>query len=196
MTSTPHTRLFEREVDADAWDCEGPGPVSRLKFSGKLILISATITTPINPCKTIKVAAVLRGLSRARRWVPTTEEVAALLGVVPARFQAAIWLGPAEGARLGEVLGMEAGPRCVDPAAGELHVVQHLRHHARLYGSAALHHRARPSDQQPGLVALVEPLAACCEVARGGHLPLARHYFATLAVVVCRPSRAALLTNR
>jgi hypothetical protein len=69
---------------------------------------------PDNPCRAIRISAILRGLSRAPKWVPTTDDVLALVQVVPDRFKAAIWLGAGEGMRLGEVLATEAGPRCVD----------------------------------------------------------------------------------
>lgn len=62
------------------------------------------------------------------------EDVLALLDVVPDQFAAAIWLGAGQGMRLGEVLGMEAGTRCVDYLAREVHVVQQLRFHAKQYG--------------------------------------------------------------
>jgi integrase len=46
----------------------------------------------------------------------------------------AILLGAGQGNRLGEVLGMEAGERCVDGDGGVLHVVQQLRFHKATYG--------------------------------------------------------------
>jgi integrase len=88
---------------------------------------------PDNPCKAIRLSNVLRGFSYAPKWVPTTEETLALLDVVPQRFKAAIWLGAGAGMRLGEVLGIENGPRCVDYLRREIHVVQQLRFHRQEY---------------------------------------------------------------
>jgi integrase len=87
-----------------------------------------------NPCRAIRLSQILRGISRAPKWVPTTEDVLALLDVVPQRFKAAIWLRAGQGLRLGEVLGFEDGDRCLDVAAGEIHVRQQLRYHAARYG--------------------------------------------------------------
>src|SRR4030095_12190148 len=70
---------------------------------------------PDNPCRAVRLSAILRGFSRAPKWVPTAADVAALMDVVPPRFRAAIWLGAGEGMRLGEVLGIEHGTRCIDP---------------------------------------------------------------------------------
>lgn|SRR5439155_4004444 len=53
----------------------------------------------------------------------TTDDVVALLAVVPDRYHAAIHLGAGEGVRLGEVLGFEDGSRCLDPNHSEIHVV-------------------------------------------------------------------------
>ncbi len=58
----------------------------------------------------------------------------ALLEVVPQRCRAAIWLGAGQGCRLGEVLGMEDGTQCVDPASAELHVIQQLQYSPKFYG--------------------------------------------------------------
>ncbi|TDB93882.1 site-specific integrase [Micromonospora fluostatini] len=82
----------------------------------------------------MKLAQILRGLSRAPKWVPTSDQVLRLVEVVPRRYRAAIWLGAGEGLRLGEVLGMEAGPRRVDYDRGDLHVVQQLRHSPEHFG--------------------------------------------------------------
>lgn len=102
----------------------------------KTIMNAAVIdrVIPDNPCNGVKLAQVLRGLSRVPKWVPTSEQVLKLVEVVPRRFRAAIWLGAGEGLRLGEVLGMEDGSRCADYARGELHVVQQLRHSPEYYG--------------------------------------------------------------
>jgi hypothetical protein len=43
--------------------------------------------------------------------VPTTEDVLSLLDAVPDEYLAAIWLGAGEGMHLGDVLGIEDGPR-------------------------------------------------------------------------------------
>ncbi|RIV30866.1 tyrosine-type recombinase/integrase [Micromonospora radicis] len=89
---------------------------------------------PDNPCKSIRLFAILRGFSRAPKWVPTDDDVLALVDVVPDEFLAAIWAGAGEGLRLGEVLGLEDSARCIDPDRQELHVVQQLRFHKAGYG--------------------------------------------------------------
>jgi integrase len=80
----------------------------------------------LNPCAGIKISQVFRGLSRAPKWVPNEDQVLKLFDVVPDRYQALLWLGAGEGVRISEALGMEDGPRCVDPEHEELHVVQQL----------------------------------------------------------------------
>lgn len=101
-----------------------------------LVLGSAAADKVIvdNPCKGIRLSAVLKGLSRAPRWVPTDQHVLALLDAVPDRYRAAIWLGAGQGMRLGEVLGMETGTRCADYLHRALHIVQQLRFHKAEYG--------------------------------------------------------------
>jgi integrase len=111
---------------------------------------------PDNPCKAIRISAILRGLSRAPRWVPTTDDVLALLRVVPDEYQAAIWLGAGEGMRLGEVLGIEDGTRCVDYVRSEVHVVQQLRFHKATYGGFYL---APPKSGSTGDVDLDDQVA-------------------------------------
>jgi hypothetical protein len=98
---------------------------------------------PDNPCSSIRVSSILRGLSRAPKWVPTTEQALALLDVVPDRFLAAIWLGAGEGLRLGEMLAIEDSTRCVDRTRDEVHVVQQLRFHRLTYGGSTLRRRNR-----------------------------------------------------
>ena len=83
---------------------------------------------PDNPCAGVRLSKILSGLSRRPKWVPTEDQVLRLLDVMPARHQAAAWLGAGQGLRLGEALGMENGTRCVDARDGELHVVQQLRY--------------------------------------------------------------------
>ncbi|WP_433688130.1 tyrosine-type recombinase/integrase [Micromonospora carbonacea] len=87
-----------------------------------------------NPCKAVRLSSILRGFSRAPKWVPTDDDMLALVAAVPDRYQAAIWCGAGEGLRLGEVLGLEDGTRCVDRPRQELHVVQQLRFHKAQYG--------------------------------------------------------------
>lgn len=87
-----------------------------------------------NPCKAVRLPAILRGFSRAPKWVPTDDDMLALVDAVPDRYQAAIWCGAGEGLRLGEVLGLENDVRCVDRPHQELHVVQQLRFHKSQYG--------------------------------------------------------------
>ena len=111
---------------------------------------------PTNPCRAVRISAILRGVSRAPKWVPTTDDVLALVRVVPAEYRAAIWLGAGEGLRLGEVLGLEDGPRCIDPASGELHVRQQLRFHRIEYGGFYL---ALPKARSVGDVDLDDHVA-------------------------------------
>lgn len=85
-----------------------------------------------NPCQGIRISAILRGLSRAPKWVPNDDQVLALLDVVPDQFKAAVWLGAGEGMRIGEVLGAENSRRTID--ADEVHVVQQLQFHKPEYG--------------------------------------------------------------
>ncbi|MFI7551932.1 tyrosine-type recombinase/integrase [Micromonospora sediminimaris] len=111
-------------------------PSTSLKLYFELLdtVLNAAVTDkiiPDNPCDGVKLSQVLRGYSRAPKWVPTEREVLALLDVVPARYRAAIWLGAGQGYRLGEALGMEDGPRCIDQEHHELHVVQQLRYAPR-----------------------------------------------------------------
>ncbi len=111
-------------------------PSTSLKLYFELLdtVLSAAVTDkiiPDNPCDGVKLSQVLRGYSRAPKWVPTEGEVLALLDAVPARYRAAIWLGAGQGCRLGEALGMEAGTRCVDQERGELHIIQQLRYAPR-----------------------------------------------------------------
>lgn len=89
---------------------------------------------PDNPCSSIRLSAVLKGLSRSPKWVPNDEQVLALLNAVPDRFRAAIWLGAGQGMRIGEVLGTELGTRCVDHLHRTVHVIQQLRFHKAEYG--------------------------------------------------------------
>ncbi|MEV0879429.1 site-specific integrase [Micromonospora echinofusca] len=129
----------------------------------KTIMNAAVVdkVIPDNPCNGVKLAQILRGLSRAPKWVPTSDQVLRLVEVVPRRFRAAIWLGAGEGLRLGEVLGMEAGPRCADYDRGELHVRQQLRHSPQYYGGFYL---STPKSGSTGTVDLdavvAEELAA------------------------------------
>lgn len=87
-----------------------------------------------NPCKSIRISAILRGLSRAPKWVPNDDQVLAFMDVVPGQFQGAVWLGAGQGTRLGETLGAENSSRTVDPDAGQIHVVQQLQFHKQAFG--------------------------------------------------------------
>lgn len=119
----------------------------------KTILNAAVIdkVLPDNPCDGVNLAQVLRGISRAPKWVPTEDQVVRLTEVVPRRFRAAIWLGAGQGLRIGEVLGMEDDPRCLDVAREELHVVQQLRHSQEHFGGFYL---APPKSGSAGTVDL------------------------------------------
>jgi integrase len=110
-----------------------------------------------NPCQGIRISAILRGLSRAPKWVPNDAQVLALLDAVPDRWKAAVWLGAGEGMRLGEVLGTENSDRCIDPAAQEVHVVQQLQFHRQEYGGFYL---APPKSGSTGDVDLDDAVAA------------------------------------
>jgi integrase len=79
-----------------------------------------------NPCDGIKLGQVFRGLTRAPKWVPDDQQVMRLFAVVPERYHVVLLLGAGEGLRIGEALGVEDGPRCVELEHGELHVVQQL----------------------------------------------------------------------
>lgn len=113
-------------------------PKSSFKLYFELLdaVLTAAATDKIisaNPCDGVKISQILRGLSRAPKWVPDETEVLALLDAVPDRYRAVIWLGAGQGCRLGEALGMEHGTRCLDPASGDLHVVQQLRYSPKEY---------------------------------------------------------------
>ncbi|MEV6801072.1 tyrosine-type recombinase/integrase [Micromonospora rifamycinica] len=129
----------------------------------KTILNAAVIDKVLsdNPCDGVNLAQLLRGISRAPKWVPTEGQVLKLTEVVPRRFRAAIWLGAGEGLRIGEVLGMEDGARCFDPAREELHVVQQLRRSVDDFGGFYL---SSPKSGSAGTVDLdavvAEELAA------------------------------------
>jgi integrase len=110
---------------------------------------------PYNPCDGVKLAQVLRGVSLVPKWVPTEEQVLALVDAVPDRYRAAIWLGAGQGMRLGEVFGMEAGTRCADFLRRELNVVQQLR---RLRGDGTFV-LTRPKAGSVGTVEL-DPMVA------------------------------------
>jgi hypothetical protein len=116
--------------------------------------------------------------------ISNDDGVLALLAVVPDDYQAAIWLGAGEGMRLGEVLGIEDGARCVDHRHQEIHVVQQLRFHKVKYGGFYL---APPKAGSTGDVDLDDTLASrsdgvpwpCCSLmirgrrlARRGNVPL------------------------
>jgi integrase len=57
---------------------------------------------------------------------------------VPGRYHGLLWLGAGAGLRIGEALGFEYGPRCLDEASEELHVVQQLRYSPKEYGGFCL----------------------------------------------------------
>jgi integrase len=113
-----------------------------------------------NPCAGVRLSKVLSGLSSVPKWVPTEDQVLALLDAVPAQYRAMIWLGAGQGLRIGEAFAMEAGPRCLDPGRRELHVVQQLQQ-SRQYGGFYL---APPKSGSIGTVDLdamvTEQLAA------------------------------------
>ncbi|MBG6140625.1 tyrosine-type recombinase/integrase [Longispora fulva] len=89
---------------------------------------------PKNPCKAINLREALKGISKTPKWVPDRRQTVRLLEVVPAQYKAAIWYGVGHGLRFAEVMGLEAGARCIDTANQTLHVIQQLRFHTRAYG--------------------------------------------------------------
>jgi integrase len=66
-------------------------------------------------------------------------------------------LGAGEGLRISEALGFEDGPRCLDEANEELHVVQQLRYSPRDYGGFCL---TEPKGGSSGTVDLDPAVAA------------------------------------
>lgn len=120
-----------------------------LKTVGNAAVVDKVI--PDNPCAGVNLNQLLRGLSNAPKWVPTPEQVNALMAIVPDRYHAAIWLGAGQGVRLGEALGMENGIRCTDFLRRELHVVQQLRYSPKEYGGFYL---CEPKSGSSGTVDL------------------------------------------
>ncbi|WP_433054214.1 tyrosine-type recombinase/integrase [Dactylosporangium sp. CS-033363] len=108
-----------------------------------------------NPCEGIRLAKTLGGMASAPKWVPTADQVWRMLDTMPPRYRAAGWLGAGEGLRFGEALGMEDGPRCIDPAEAELHVVQQLRYSPKEYGGFYLTEPKAGSSGTVDLDALV-----------------------------------------
>ena len=106
----------------------------------KAVMHAAVIdrVIPDNPCDGVGLSGVLRGVTRRPRWIPTDDDVLRLIKAVPEVYRAAIWLGAAQGLRLGEVLGLEEAPRCIDPKRQQLHVVQQLRHTNSVAGGFVL----------------------------------------------------------
>jgi integrase len=144
----------------------------RTYFDVLNVILNAALVdkvVPDNPCRAIRISAVLRGLSRAPKWVPTTEDVLSLLRVVPDEYQAAIWLGAGEGMRLGEVLATEDGTRCVDQLHREVHVVQRLRFHKAAYGGFYL---APPKSGSVGDVDLDDQVAIVIAAHIRNHPPV------------------------
>lgn len=136
-------------------------PKSSLRLYFELLdsVMHAAVTDkmiPDNPCDGVRLSQILRGMSRAPKWVPTEHDVVRLLDAVPDRYRAAIWLGGGAGLRLGEALGIEDGPRCVEPTADELHVVQQLRYAPVEYGGFYL---SQPKAGSSGTVDL-DPMVA------------------------------------
>ncbi|ROO52497.1 phage integrase family protein [Micromonospora sp. Llam0] len=136
-----------------------PGSTLRLYFELLDAVLAAAVADkliPDNPCDGVKLAQVLRGVSRVPKWVPTEAEVLALIDAVPPRYRAAIWLGAGQGCRHGEALGMEDGTRCVDAGRGELHIVQQLRYSPKVYGGFYL---SEPKARSSGTIDL-DPVVA------------------------------------
>jgi integrase len=106
---------------------------------------------PDNPCDGVRLAKVLRGVSRAPKWVPDKDEVVRLLHVVPDRYVAALWLGAGQGLRLGEALGLEEGARCIDRRLGDLHIVQQMQYSVTAFGG---HYLTEPKAGSSGTIDL------------------------------------------
>jgi integrase len=104
-----------------------------------------------NPCDGVKLGQILRGVSRAPKWVPSQDDVVALFHVVPARYHAVLWLGAGQGLRISEALGMEDSERCIESAHQELHVVQQLRYSPKEYGGFYL---SEPKSGSSGTIDL------------------------------------------
>lgn len=138
---------------------ETPKTSLRLYFELLDAVMAAAATDRViahNPCDGVKLAQILRGLSCAPKWVPTEDDVLALLEAVPARYRAIIWLGAGQGCRLGEALGVEYSARCLDFERAELHVVQQLRYSPQQYDGFYL---SEPKAGSSGTVDL-DPAAA------------------------------------
>jgi integrase len=136
-----------------------PKSSMRLYFELLDTVLAASVVdkiAPENACDGIKLGQILRGLSRAPKWIPTEEEVLTLFDAVPKRYQALLWLGAGQGLRIGEALGIEEGPRCVEPAHQELHVVQQLRYSPKAFGGFYL---SEPKSRSSGTVDL-DPVVA------------------------------------
>jgi integrase len=131
-------------------------PKSSLKLYFEVLdtVLAAAVVDRVaaaNPCDGVKLGQILRGVSRAPKWVPTEAEVLALFDAVPDRYRAILWLGAGQGCRISEALGMEAGPRCVDSVHGELHVIQQLRYSPKEHGGFYL---SSPKSGSAGTVDL------------------------------------------
>lgn len=133
----------------------------RLYFDLLKTILNAAVADkaiPDNPANAVKITQVLRGLSRVPKWVPTAEQVVALLDVVPPRYLAALWLGAGQALRVSEALGMENGTRCTDFLRRELHVVQQLRHssdHGGFYLSPPKSGSSGTLDLDPDVAAVL-----------------------------------------
>jgi integrase len=131
-------------------------PKSSLKLYFELldaVLAAAVVdrATADNPCDGVKLAQVLRGLSREPKWIPSRDEVLALFEAVPDRYRAILWLGAGEGLRISEALAFEDSTRCLELDHHELHVVQQLRYAPREYGGFYL---SRPKSGSSGTIDL------------------------------------------
>ncbi|WP_425561554.1 phage integrase central domain-containing protein [Micromonospora olivasterospora] len=64
-----------------------------------------------NPCKAVRLSAILRGFSRAPKWVPTTDDVLSLVEVVPDR-EAKIRCDLCRNCARGSCWSVSAAQRC------------------------------------------------------------------------------------
>jgi integrase len=136
-------------------------PKSSLKLYFELFdtVLTAAVTDkalPDNPCSGVRLSQILRGVSRAPKWVPDEKAVLRLFQAVPNRYKAALWLGAGQGLRAGEAMGFEDGPRCLDSPGNELHVVQQIRYSPATYGGFYL---SEPKAGSSGTIDL-DPMVA------------------------------------
>ncbi|RZU50998.1 site-specific recombinase XerD [Krasilnikovia cinnamomea] len=154
ITTTTVLEWLTRRLGA-----ETPQSSLRLYFELFDAVMAAAVADKViseNPCDNIRLSQILRGLSRAPKWVPDEKQVVRLFDVVPERYHALLLLGAAQGCRISEALGLEDSLRCIEPERGELHVVQQLRYSPQHYGGFYM---APPKSGSSGTVDLDQVVA-------------------------------------